>query len=110
MTRLKELRIDRHISQADFAREMGVAQNTVSNWENGNRKLDHTMIVRIADFFHVTTDYLLGRNGNFPESDPVSGEEKSFFRLKQGLEPYSIDEEDAEFLLDVFKAHKKRNG
>ena len=33
----------------------------------------------------------------------------AFFRLKKGLEPYDLDEEDAEFLLTVFKAHKEKN-
>lgn len=59
--RLKELRIQRNITQMEFAKMIGVAQNTVSNWENGNRLIDTETITRIADFFGVTVDYLLGK-------------------------------------------------
>lgn len=61
MIRLKELRTNAGLSQAEFAKIMRVAQNTVSNWENGNRLLDAENIIRISDFFGCTTDYLLGR-------------------------------------------------
>lgn len=61
MLRLKELRAKKGLSQSAFAKAFGVAQNTVSNWENGNRTLDAETASRIANYFHVTVDYLLGR-------------------------------------------------
>ncbi len=62
MNRLKELRKSKNISQKDLALMLRVAQNTVSNWENGVRDMDSSLVARLADFFQVTTDYLLGRN------------------------------------------------
>jgi len=62
MNRLKELRKEKNISQKDLALKLKVAQNTVSNWENGVRDMDSSIVARLADFFQVTTDYLLGRN------------------------------------------------
>ena len=44
-----------------------VAQNTISQWENGERKLDTDTLIKLSDFFGVTTDYLLG---NSPDSKP----------------------------------------
>ena len=61
MFRLKELRKKAHLTQIEFARAFGVAQNTVSNWENENRIVDSDTAKKLADFFGVTVDYLLGR-------------------------------------------------
>lgn len=59
--KLKQLREERDLSQYDFARMFGVSQGAVGNWESGKREPKHKTTVRIADFFGVTTDYLLGR-------------------------------------------------
>lgn len=61
MLRLKELRKQKGLNQTAFAKAFGVAQNTVSNWENGNRTLDTATANQIANFFGVSVDYLLGR-------------------------------------------------
>lgn len=68
MLRLKELRKQRGINQTQFAKKFGVAQNTVSNWENGNRVIDSETAAEIANFFDVTVDYLLGRDSSSTES------------------------------------------
>ena len=47
-------------SQVDLAKRLGVAKQTVSNWENDNIQPSIEMLVRIAKLFGVTTDYLLG--------------------------------------------------
>lgn len=60
MLRLKELRKQKGLNQTSFAKAFGVAQNTVSNWENGNRMLDTATANEIAKFFGVSVDYLLG--------------------------------------------------
>jgi len=49
------------MSQQDLANALNVAQGTVSNWENGVRGIDATMLSTLADFFGVSVDYLLGR-------------------------------------------------
>lgn len=64
MLKLKELREIRGISQSTFAKEINVAQNTVSNWERGTREPDNETLAKIADYFGITIDYLLGREPN----------------------------------------------
>lgn len=64
MVRLKELRKSRGLSQKEFSKEIGVAQNTVSNWENGNRLMKINTATKIAAYFGVSTDYLLGTELN----------------------------------------------
>lgn len=62
--RLKELRKKHGLTQKQLASALHVAQNTVCNWENGVRQIDTEYIKQIAEYFHVSTDYLLGREGS----------------------------------------------
>jgi methanogenic corrinoid protein MtbC1 len=62
-TRLRELRATRKLRQKDLAEKLGVAQTTVANYEQGSRFPGEQMLERIADFFDVSLDYLLGRSG-----------------------------------------------
>lgn len=57
---LKKLREGAGLSQQAFADKFGVAQSTVGGWEAGKREPNFQTIIRLADFFHVTTDELLG--------------------------------------------------
>ena len=59
---IKQLRISRGYNQVEFARILGVTKQCVSNWENDNVIPSIEMLVKIADVFHVTTDYILGRS------------------------------------------------
>lgn len=70
--RLKELRKSAKLSQTELAKIFNVAQNTLSNWENGNRMIDMATAVEIAKFFNVSVDYLLGRDET-PSSPTSNG-------------------------------------
>lgn len=61
--RIKYLRQTKEINQVQLSEKLGVAKQSVSNWENDNIMPSVEMLERIADFFGVTTDYLLGRDG-----------------------------------------------
>lgn len=58
--RIRELRGSRGISQIQLAGKLGVTKQSVSNWENDNILPSIEMLVKIANFFEVSTDYLLG--------------------------------------------------
>lgn len=60
-TRIHELRLSFGWSQVELAKKLGVSKQAVSNWENDNIQPSIDMLVRLADTFSVTTDYLLGR-------------------------------------------------
>ncbi|MBD5132751.1 MAG: helix-turn-helix transcriptional regulator [Clostridiales bacterium] len=60
-TRLKELRADRGLSQQALAQQIRVSQKAIDYWERGVNEPKATYIVLLADFFGVSTDYLLGR-------------------------------------------------
>ena len=58
--RIGEMRAAFGWSQVDLAKRLGVAKQTVSNWENENIQPSIEMLVRLAKLFNVSTDYLLG--------------------------------------------------
>ena len=60
--RIRELRQARGIKQADLAKYLGVAHNTLSYWEQGKYDVDNTSLQKIADFFKCTVDYVLFRD------------------------------------------------
>lgn len=60
--RLKELRKERKLSQLKLAMDLNMNQNTVSRYENLERQADYETLIKFADYFGVTLDYLLGRS------------------------------------------------
>lgn len=58
--RLRELRIEKQISQSELAKILGVSQRSISSWETGFRRPEYEMLEQLADFFDVTMGYLLG--------------------------------------------------
>ena len=57
--KIKKLRISYNMSQVDLAKRLGVSKQCVSNWENDNVQPSIEMLIKIAKFFNVSTDYLL---------------------------------------------------
>jgi transcriptional regulator with XRE-family HTH domain len=64
--RLVDLRQCQNMKQYEVADRVGVVRSTYGGYERGDRVPDANTLFRIADFFHVTTDYLLGRDQYSP--------------------------------------------
>ena len=62
MIRLKELRKQRGLNQTDLAKAIGIAQPTLSGWESEKFQIDDANKIKLADYFGVSIDYLMGRN------------------------------------------------
>lgn len=62
--RLKQLRQKRGISQLKLAMDLGLNQNSISRYESGEREADYQTLIRLADYFNVSIDYLLERTEN----------------------------------------------
>jgi len=78
---IKKLRELRGVTQAELARYVGVGKTTISNYETGYSTPDTEILTKIADFFSITTDYLLGRpNATLPLTtfDELSSQEHHF--------------------------------
>lgn len=65
--RLKQLREQRNITQVKLAMDLNMNQNTVSRYETGAHEADYATLIRFADYFGVSIDYLLERTDN-PET------------------------------------------
>ena len=59
--RLIKLRKQEKLNQRQLAKAIGVNQSAISLWERGARTPDIDTLLKIADFFKVSTDYLLGK-------------------------------------------------
>ena len=64
---IAELRQDRGLTQKELGDILCVSSGTISNYENGVHLPDVDKVIALANYFHVTTDYLLGRtSSNLP--------------------------------------------
>jgi transcriptional regulator with XRE-family HTH domain len=68
--RLKDIREKNNITQTQFAKIFDIGVSTIGMWESSKRKPPAEMLLKIADYFNVTVDYLLGRENaeKFPDT------------------------------------------
>lgn len=59
--RLKHLRKEKKISQLKLALDLNMNQNNISRYETGEREADYKTLIKLADYFNVSIDYLLER-------------------------------------------------
>ena len=79
---IRLLRSVRGISQVELGEKLNVSKQSISNWENGNIQPSIEMLMKIADFFSVSTDFLLGLdNRTSIIVDGLSTEELSHIRV-----------------------------
>ena len=94
--RLKELRKQKDISQQKLAEIVGKTQQAVNLWEKGENEPSIEAINIMADYFGVTTDYLLGRRNYYvlSESSYVYNKNGQFYRVNVDMpaDDLNIDE------------------
>ena len=95
--KIKQLRLEKEILQKELADKLNLTQQTISLYESGKRSPDYEILKRIADYFNVSTDYLLNRDvetiaahkegEEFTEDELKDIEEfKNFVRSKRNKE------------------------
>ncbi|MCD8022917.1 MAG: helix-turn-helix domain-containing protein [Lachnospiraceae bacterium] len=99
--RLKSLRKSAQKTQHEVCCELNIEQSTLANYENGKRVPKADTLIRIAEYYHCSVDYLLGREGNIPASNenafcPDIADGKAF----ESRSDYSsmLDANDSKFL------------
>ncbi|MFS0560088.1 helix-turn-helix transcriptional regulator [Terribacillus sp. 179-K 1B1 HS] len=109
--RLRYLREQRKLSQLELAKRLDIPNQNISNYEREFRQPDYETLVKLAEFYEVTTDYLLGKS-----DDPQSTHEEEFeaFRNRPDLEVWYKDlpkssEEELEMLKEMFEFWRNRN-
>ncbi|MGF9979323.1 helix-turn-helix domain-containing protein [Viridibacillus arvi] len=106
---LKKLRDSQKLTQADVADRIGVARTTYAMYEQGKREPDIDTINKIASYYKVTTDYLLGRSDS-PTPSSIDKDEEAFqaFSNDPSLQKWYKDlpkskEEDLRLLRDMWE-------
>ena len=66
MNKIQELRKKLGLKQEELAEQLGIVQSTLSYWERGTYEPDNGSLIKLADFFKVTTDYILCRTDVLP--------------------------------------------
>lgn len=69
--RLKQLRNETGVTMEDLAEEIGTTKSTISRYENNKREPKKHFIEKTADYFGVSTDYLLGLTNNRSNADKI---------------------------------------
>lgn len=59
--RIRDLREDRDLTQTQIAQYLGMSQTGYSKYETGENDIPTAILIKLADFYHTSTDYLLGR-------------------------------------------------
>ena len=89
---LKKLRKELNLSQKDVAINIGITDKTYANYENGNTEPNIDTIIKLAEFFHVTTDELLERkNLNIIDKGLLSNTEINIIEIMKELNPRNLD-------------------
>lgn len=85
MNRIRELREQAELRQIDVANATGIDQKTLSNYETGKTNPDSYALIRLADFFDVSIDYLVGRAEHMESSAKREKISKKIDSIKQEL-------------------------
>ncbi len=92
---ISKLRLAQNLNQRELASLLSVSNGTVGMWETGKRQPDLNTVVKIATFFNVSVDYLLGIDQEFEgNNDKLTAEEELLLQLFNGC-----DEECQNYLL-----------
>jgi transcriptional regulator with XRE-family HTH domain len=126
--RLRECREKLHKTQLDVAAELDIGNVQLSRYEGDSRKPDPDQLIKFAEYYKTTTDFLLGRTDN-PNPDLATQLNSAASKAKQGEgineqsnshevyiaylggPPEEMDEEEAEHLkqqLEMFRLHKAK--
>lgn len=93
---LKQLRLKHDLRQADISRIFNVSLGAVGNWESGKRMPDTDMLMKIANYFEVSVDELLGREPIKPRFDPADNWIPVLGNVAAGIPAEAIESFDSE--------------
>lgn len=108
MKGLREMRLAKGITQKEVADYLGITQQAYANYESEKREPDNKTACKLADYFHVTTDYLLGRDE--PASPPTLDEQLSDIDFALSGEIRDLTDDEKQDILDYvrFKRSQKK--
>jgi repressor LexA len=105
--KLKQLRKENKLTQAELAYRLGVTQQTIAKWEAGRAMPEPETIARIAGFFGVTTDHLLDLTDILNATAPVS-RVRIIGTVKAGYDAFALEEDLGSALAEVKNTEEYR--
>lgn len=101
---LKELRLKRQLTSEQLCERLGIKGGSYRNYERNDRKPDYDTLVKLADFYGVSTDYILGRPNAKAPKDPFDGIETIDEMEKDLIKEWlNLDEKSRKSFLDVLR-------
>lgn len=110
--RLKELRKEQHLSQRSLADKLDISQQSITAWETGRSEPTSGALTKIANFFGVSADYLLGQTDvrkSQKENDKQDPIDKMLDEVMSydGKEPSANDREVLRGIIEAYLKNKK---
>lgn len=110
--RLNLLIKDKNVKQSDLASNLGVSTSAVNKWCTTNREPEYSILTKIADYFEVTTDFLLGRelkSDSKKEQELIEKDALKNALINSGYmnDGEDITDKELENLMEMAKANKK---
>lgn len=105
-TRIKFLRKEANITQSELAKKLNLSFGTISKYEKDEISIPSETLLKIANIFDVTTDYLLGRT-NTPNTidEPIAIAAST----KDGIDLSDVCDEDKKTIMEFIKFAKSKN-
>lgn len=102
--RLLQLRKELGLTQEEFAEKIGYSRTAISAWEIGRNEPSNSDVIKIANFFNVSTDYLLGKT-------EVRNAEEANFQFafhKDDIDTEGLTKDDIKEALEIYRMLKAR--
>ncbi len=94
MLRFREKRIQKGLTQEDLAKQLGVSQQTISQYENGTREASYDILKSLSSLYQVPIDYLLGISITYSNADICSNKSLLSSDEQKLIETYRCLNED----------------
>lgn len=84
--RLRQLRLERHLSQEEVARQVGITRSAYSHYEINNRHPVYETLIKLAHYFNVSLDYIIGGSGAAHLDPPSETQEHRILELFKSMD------------------------
>lgn len=109
--KIKDLRTKNNITLKKLGEMLCLGESTISMYENNKRNPDYGTLLRIAEIFDVSIDYLLGRTEvKYPINELPNDFDAAYFRTMQNAKKEGISPDDIDLMIDFIKKAKLRDG
>lgn len=108
--RLKLHRLLKKMSRAEFGKHFGLAENTIANYERGEREPNISLLIQFSEFLGVTTDYMLGKVNLVDSAKFLSmidlSDAEILQKCKLMLDGRALSDEEAKWFISMVRSHR----